>query len=45
MRAGLGCAADIIQLDVTDVVMDFANGELKGVDGDEREAKRGAKVE
>ena len=41
----LGCAADIIQLDVTDVVMDFANGELKGVDGDEREAKRGAKVE
>ena len=40
----LGCAADIMQLDVTDVVMDFANGELKGVDG-EREAKRGAKVE
>ena len=35
----LGCAADIIQLDVTDVVMDFANGELKGLDGDEREGK------
>ena len=40
----LGCAADIMQLDVTDVVMDFANGEFKGVDG-EQEAKRGAKVE